>query len=342
MSISATTAGCDLGYGNVKVVGRRAGAVHEDQCVLPVGASPLELAPKTLNGKPDLCGGELVLVKGAPWVAGADPLMLQGFARQTHEGYIETDEYQALFFAALARLGYSSIDHLVTGLPCSHFFGPKAQDLIKRIRTRFCGEHWIRDGLSVRVKNVYVIAQPAGAFTAYRAENPGVAVHPDSTCLVLDVGFFSVDYVLMMGDSLRHSSSGSSLYASSSVLTEAAQAIERKHKVKLTPSRLESTFRRGQGVLAIGGEEIELRPFMEEASAKAARHVMAELASTLRQEGNALDKVLLTGGGAQWYAQAARAQFGDRKVLMGKDPVLANAKGYQFLAQKAAQRPQAA
>lgn len=334
---NSTVLGLDVGYGNVKIIGRQAGSESLDTYVMPVGAAPLSRAPRTVSGKPDLRGGQAVIVDGEGWVAGIDPMALQGFARQTHEGYLDTPEYKALFLGALSKLGYPHINQLVTGLPCNHYFGPRRNEMRDALIRTFTGRHVLREGVEVTIDKVHVIAQPAGAFTALRVEEPTLSENPDLLCLVLDVGYYSVDYVLFYGDSMRQNSSDSSLHASSHILSDAARMISEQYSIQVTASRLESAMRSGNGSLMVAGDQVPVLHHVQAAAVDAARVVIADLATALRSEGNTIDRVLLTGGGAAWFEGPAKAHFGAKRVIMSKEPVLANAKGYQILASKAAQ-----
>lgn len=332
MKCSPSTVGLDIGYGNLKVYARSSSG-EEHKIILPVGAAPIEQAPKTVNGKPDLCGGEAVLVNAKPWVAGVDPVLLQDFSRQTHDRYPSTDEYLALFYAALVRLGIPRIDCLVTGLPCSQYLGPGRDKLKASIIKRLQGEHYISSTFNATVERVHVIAQPVGSFMALAQADGSLARRKDRLVLVLDVGYYSVDWILMRGQTLRDTSSGSSTLATSTVLEVVTKLIREDYdNMPLSPARVESLYRRGERLLELGQHEVDIMPYIDKASAGISKRVMAEVSTSLRRERDAIDIVMVTGGGAKLYEAAAKAVFPSSRLLLGDEPVLANAFGYHAMA----------
>lgn len=334
-SIATAIAALDIGYGNLKALGLRPGASEPDVIKLPIGAAPLEQAPKALGGGYDLRGGERVTINGLPWVAGTDPQILQGFTRQADPSYIYSPEYLALYYAALSRLDYDHIGILVTGLPCDQFDGPDSRVIRQRLSERLKGEHQISENRRVKVDRVLVLAQPMGTYASLFHDQD--TANDGRTILIIDPGFYSVDWVLMQGGSVRGGTAQTNPQATGRILELAARQISENHGgAQLSVNRLEAAFRNGQGTMQLGIHTVQYRNYIDQAAASVSRQVMAAVLSSLRDLGDVIDCVILTGGGAELFEPAAKAQFKSSQVISTPDPVMANAEGYLWLAHRAA------
>lgn len=332
----------DVGYGNLKVMAAQQGGDVDtaDAFLLPIGAAPIEHAPRLANGLPQLHGGEEVLLPdGRRWVGGIDPTYLSGFARQTHEEYPSTDEYLALYLAGLAKLealGHRTIDVLVTGVPCSQFVGPRRQQVKDVIISRFKGVHVLGGNRTVEVRNAFVVAQPMGSYTGFLSEHPvpvKAGERDTRTVLVIDVGFYSVDWVLMQSGGMRDGSAGSSRTATSTILDAAAQAISAAHGgVPLSVEKLDGAFKSGEEILRLGAIQVPFRAFIDAAAGEKARIAMSKIASAMRLTEDVVDHVLLAGGAAMLFHAAAKRAFPASVVTITANPVMANARGYLGMA----------
>lgn len=333
---SPALVGLDVGYGNLKACGMVLGTDSVDVVKLPVGAAPLDQAPKLLNNEPDLRGGEAVTIQGLPWVAGTDPMILQGFTRQADRSYITSPEYLALYYAALARLGYDHVGILVTGLPCDQYDGPDSKMIRQRLGERLKGEHRISPTRTVRVDRVFVMAQPMGTYASVFHDQ--ATLDDGRTVLVIDVGFYSVDWVLMQGGSVRGGTAQTNPAATGRILELAARQISENHGgAQLSVNRLEAAFRSGQPQLRLGVHTVAYGQYIDQAAAGVSRQVMSSVLASVRDLGDVIDSVILTGGGAALFEPAARASFRSSDVALTADPVMANAEGYLWLARRAHQ-----
>ncbi|KZC39854.1 hypothetical protein RHOFW510R12_01010 [Rhodanobacter sp. FW510-R12] len=333
---SSSLVGLDVGYGNLKACGMVLGTESVDVVKLPVGAAPLDQAPTLLNNEPDLRGGEAVTIQGLPWVGGTDPMILQGFTRQADRSYITSPEYLALYYAALARLGYDHVGILVTGLPCDQYDGPDSKMIRQRLGERLKGEHRISPTRTVRVDRVFVMAQPMGTYASVFHDQ--ATLDDGRTVLVIDVGFYSVDWVLMQGGSVRGGTAQTNPAATGRILELAARQISENHDgAQVSVNRLEAAFRSGQEQLRLGVHTVAYRQYIDQAAAVVSRQVMSAVLASVRDLGDVIDSVILTGGGAGLFEPAARLSFRASDVRMTADPVMANAQGYLWLARRAHQ-----
>jgi plasmid segregation protein ParM len=319
--------GLDIGYSNLKLaMGQREGEVKTQ--VMPVGAGPLELMARQLTGG---TGASLqVMIEGERWVAGVEPERLQGWERELHSDYPSTKPYQALFYAALLLTEQREIDVLVTGLPVSQYLEPERREALT---ARLAGEHTITPKRSVTVESVRVVPQPAGAYLdiVNTAQDEGLLelIQAGKT-VVIDPGFFSVDWVALEEGEVRYHSSGTSLKAMSRLLQEVDQLIQNDHGGAPGVEKIEKAIRAGKPELLLYGKKVAIKDYFERAAQKVAHNALIPLRKSMREEGMAADVVLLAGGGATAYHDAAKALFPKSRMVLPQDSVVSNARGFWF------------
>jgi PRTRC genetic system protein D len=321
MRNSTVVAGIDLGYGNAKAAVLDICNGRTREIVLPSGAAPATAMPKLDATKWDLKGGEEVLVNGEPWVAGVEQLHIQNRARQTHERYVTTDEYYALYLASLARLGHSKIDVLVTGLPVSQHFGAVGAELRAILETKLAGRKHVNGQTMVEVGRVAVIAQPLGTYMGMAAQPRYSVLATDDSrkVLCIDIGYGTVDWVLMSGKSALDHSSGSSTLATSVVLQKTAKHLSRELGRQVTVDQLDAAIRRGERSVPVGlTSSYDFSTVLAAAGVEISNTVMADVLSSLRSAGP-VDNVILTGGGSSLYEEAVRKAFpGKERVMLAR------------------------
>jgi len=327
-------AALDVGYSNLKLLaGER--NITPAVTVLPAGAGPaaaMPLHPQTMSGR---CGtsvdqdGLAVQVDGAAWAAGVEPSRLQNWERELHPDYPATAGYRALVYAALLAAGTTRIDTLVTGLPVSQWLDPAQQEALQ---ARLTGTHAVTPARSVEVADVQVLPQPAGAYFDFHDTEPDAVAH--ARVLVVDAGFFSVDWVLFDESAMRPANSGTSTAAMSVVLEAASDLIRRDHGSRIERDLLERAVRAGTPTMPLFGSPVELEPYLTEAANQTTRVAMTAIRQTLRGETREVDLVLLAGGGAATYAEATRETYPRARVVVAHEPVVANVRGFWLQANR--------
>lgn len=316
--------GLDIGYSNLKVQAGERGS--PSPFVLPAGAGPKNRLSRGLLGDSEY---PEVLVDGTIWVGGVEPGQIEASARELHEDYAGTDAYRALALSALSVIGRDHVDHLVTGLPVDHY---GSQSRRQRLQKMLTGQIRLNHHRQVYVHQVTVLPQPAGAFMDQLASLPAgdLRVLREGKVVVLDPGFYSVDWVILEGGNVRASSSGTSQQAMSTVLENAAKQICSEHgKGAVTPQKLESAIRQGRSSVLAFGQELDFRPYLDSVREDITHSALSSLRSRMRdQEDSAPDMVILTGGGARAYQRAAREAFPNSRLLLPDHPVTSNAKGF--------------
>ena len=316
--------GLDIGYSNLKTARGRSGE-GPITTIVPSGAAPEERLPHGVQVSDQ---GRQIHVDDEPWRVGLGHGRFDLWQRSLHGNYTETKTYRALFYGALLESGEKKIDRLVTGLPVKQWIDAKNRTNLTRSLT---GAHLVLPGKKVTVSKVDVIPQPLGAYLdMYWQQGHEANVLSEGRVLVIDPGFYSVDWVIIDGGSLRQSASGSSLDAMSVLLQETSRLIGESHGGTVNIDRLEEALRSGRDRVFLFGNEIELTPFLIKASSSVGRQALEALQQSIRREIGSVDIVILAGGGAGVYKHCVGEEFSKSKVLMNPDPELANARGFYY------------
>lgn len=327
-------AGLDIGYGNVKGIGGAFQGAEVKEFVLPAGAAPVSAMPKR-GLTPDLKGGELVCLIDEDWVAGVEQHHIQGGVRQTHAEYVGTKEYLALYLAALSRFNVPRIRRLVTGLPVSQFYGPGNLDLIQKMKNVMVGTHQVTAMKQVQIDEVVVVSQPAGTFMglAARPEYGFLATKADLSVLVVDVGYYSVDFVSMSGRSVQDKFSNSSQLATSHILEETARSLTQSYGRVVSRDRLDMLVRNNETHIGLGSQDVDFMSVMRVIGDGVAERVCSEIMATMRNAKTGIDVIILTGGGGFLFEEAIGKKFPMAQLILNKEPVLGNVRGYFSIAQ---------
>lgn len=326
------TLGIDIGYSNLKLAfGNKATDAVPTTKILPAGAAEASLMQHQLIGAVN-DESLLVNINGKSWVAGVEPYRLQGWDRELHPDYPSTDTYKALFYAALLLAGMDEVDQVVTGLPVNQF---KNGDLTNALIERMQGVHQITPKRSVKVKKAMVVPQPAGAYMDSLisfSENPIISqAANEGKMVVIDPGFFSVDWVVLQNGEVRYRSSGTSLKAMSMLLEEMQRLIKLDYGTAPHINELESYIRKNKLIILLYGQQLDLSKYLAEAAKTISVHALTPMRTTMREDGLAVDVVLLTGGGAEYYIDAAKEIFPRSLVEVSNQSALANARGFYYL-----------
>ena len=314
----------DVGYSGTKIVASGANG-EPQQLKFPSGAGPAGLLPKNLDGTVDLAGGVLVPVEGEIFAAFAEPRAFQNHERPLHEDYTTSREYQALVLGALARTTpEGDVDYLVTGLPVS-----QAKDAETRLRLehQLQGEHALAGGRTIRVRRVKVLPQPVGAWVNFTYLQPEYRT-ADVRVLVFDVGFYSVDWVILDRGRIQDVASGSSTLATSAILERASGLIADRHGARVSLGRLEEAVRMGRATVRAGSAELVLQDVLIEAAKQPAGAVVNAIKQSIRSQADDINMILMVGGGSRFYRPALDAAFPGIRFVVADNPVMANAMGF--------------
>ena len=145
---------------------------------------------------------------------------------------------------------------------------------------------------------------------------------------MLDAGFYSFDWAVIVAGELRRGASGTSLEAMSVLLERAAGLLAEQHGGRAQPLTLEAALRQGREHLLVLGKRVPLPPLVERAAREIAGVALEALRQALRREATNVDLVLMAGGGGALYGRAVADLFPGAEVRLARDPVGANARGF--------------
>ncbi len=240
--------------------------------------------------------------------------------------YIDMPQHLALLRGALAYLGESSIDLLVSGLPVSTF----AQDK-DRMAEKVKGEHLFPDGRRVVIKDAWIIPQPVGGFIEYFMGGSHITQLDDLKSLTIDVGYYTVDWLVCRGLKMQDERSGSTPGGMSLILEKLTQFISADRQAPFSDMNIVDDGIRNGFKTRIQGKEYDfshLIPKMED-------HIITAIQSVVRSVGSLddIDVVVLVGGGADCYKKITRRLLNNREIIVPGDSLYSNVKGF-YLAGK--------
>ena len=317
--------GLDIGYSQIKMAVGDADRDEPQTMVRPAVAGQAALLSNRFLQN-DAPAGITVLVNGVEWVACGERGLLQGATRELHADYTVTDNYRALFYAALHLTGRSVIDSVITGLPVSHFQLPANRQRLEAFMTQ---DHLVAPGHRVKILRTQVLPQPAGAYIdLYSRRDDLTDLLNEGRVVVLDIGYFSADWAIFERGQFHNLVSGSSQKAMSRLLDAAHQHISRDHDGGPGVDALEDALRHERDTVLVFGERIAVAPYLESAAREVAPQIATQVRAAMRDQSDNIDLVLLVGGGAHLYRPAIQEAFPRSRLEVPEDGVIANARGF--------------
>jgi plasmid segregation protein ParM len=313
--------GMDIGYSNLKLAMGESGN-SPTVSLYPAGAAPVDRLPESIGKEDDSLR---VSVDDDLWAACVNPGKFAMWNRALHQEYAQTASYRALFHASLLLSERDTVDCLITGLPVSHWLERSRREAIV---AELVGRHRVTPKREVEVATVRVVPQPIGGYLDLLWSRPGEGVLEEGRVLIIDPGFFSVDWVLVEAGDIRTSSSGTSLEAMSVLLDHASRLMADEHGGIAPVERLEEALRGRRDRVLLFGRQVALHPYLEKAAERVAPVALEALRQSLRKESGSVDAVLLTGGGAALYEAIAQSLFPSNPIFVPDQPELANARGF--------------
>lgn len=252
----------------------------------------------------------------------ADAVMGAHDTRVLSEDFVHTPQYLALARAALYYMNVDVIDRLVVGLPV-RYLHRRSQELVARLR----GPHRVVDR-DIHVHAVQVLAQPVGGFIDYLTRNRELITQVrDYRTLIVDPGFYTLDYVVSHGMDLVPARSGHFEGGVSTVLKHIASQLGIDHKTDYTNlSAIDEGLRTGR--FRIRGRDVSLRQYVAKAR-PVIEEAVGALYNTIGRESD-IDNIVLVGGGARLYRPALEARFPHHPLHVVEDEIFANVRGFQI------------
>lgn len=322
----------DVGYGQTKyTLGRN------DRREILVQAFPSLAAPatgKSLDMEPHISevrDRNIVPVNGTDYEVGHAVEVM----RVLDEKFIEKDVHIALIRGALKLMEIPEIDLLVLGTPVS-YYDAKAPF----IRKSFTGQHNLGDGKAIEVHRVVCLPQPIGGFVWYGESNNSYQQLRQQTNLIIDVGYFTLDWLVTRGAAPITGRSGSVPFGVAVIINLLTDVISHDlgTDVRCNPRVCEAVDQ------ALYGKK---QPILNGRPYDISRHTK-HIAGRLEQGvtllsarvGNAvdIDNIILIGGAAKHYAPLLRKQFPSHPLRTIDQAQFANVFGYQVIGEGLVQK----
>ncbi|KVK87694.1 plasmid segregation protein ParM [Burkholderia ubonensis] len=313
----------DVGYGNTKYAHRAANnsvATGMFPSLAPLAAS------RSLAGYGE---GILTARKVAPIVVdqveyevGPDVSLTAAYGntgRTLADDYVLSNNYAALLFGAIHFAGVSHIERLVLGLPVHNMKKYAAE-----LKERFAGELDFGAG-RVKIDKVMVIPQPLGSLVLASSNRQGGFAR-DVEHLVIDVGYFTTDWVYASGFTMDDKRSGGMPGGASQIYQRIASLIARDQGDAVEDIERIDKALREQKPFFFYGTNIDLAPYLEQAQPLISG-VVKEIQNNVGRLAN-VQSIILAGGGAALYAVIIRRAFPRVVIEVIDAPCYANVRGF--------------
>ncbi|MCP3018248.1 PRTRC system protein D [Cupriavidus basilensis] len=316
------TVAVDVGYGNTKFAyGMGAETVHR---MFPSLAPPASANTLTANGGGFFKARDIVnvMVEGSHYEVGPDVSISTAYGntgRTLSEDFVTTPEYAALLGGALHYTGATEITQLMLGLPVH-----TVQKYAAYLKERFCGRHDFGHG-QVVVHNVVGLPQPLGSLVTFMRQS-GSAYDSENSHLVIDVGYFTTDWVVARGFTMDDRRSGGVPGGAARIYQQIAAMISEQEGETVTSiERIDKALRESKPFLFYD-KEIALQPLLEQGRAVCQTAVKEMQTRVGRTED--IRSIVLTGGGGSLYFPAIRAAFPRTRIEVLKSPCFGNVNGF--------------
>jgi plasmid segregation protein ParM len=312
----------DVGYGNTKSAFRMGSDVATQ--MFP-SLAPLAVSNAVSGfglGVLDSRKVAAIEVDGTSYEVGPGVTLSSAYGnagRTLSEDYCTTSNYAALLGGSLHFANINDIERLVLGLPV-HTIKKYSTGL----RSRFVGALDFGHG-KVNVGGVMVVPQPLGSLVSF-SKYGGDKFDHENAHLVIDVGYFTTDWVVANGFTMDDRRSGGAPGGASQIYQRIAQLISSDEGDQVDDiERIDKCLREKKPLLFYG-KDIALSPYVEQSQ--------AVISSTVKEMQNKVGRtadlrsIVLTGGGAALYEPVIRAAFPRVPMDVLDAPCFANVKGF--------------
>lgn len=253
------------------------------------------------------------------------------FARQLDLKYSESAPYLALTLGAVHYMDVQSVDLLVVGLPVLNFnaLAPALKEKLRRVHSLPRGK--------VEISDVLVVPQPVGGMYDFGVRNQIIRQLHGQNNLLIDPGFYTVDWVVTQGMTLNSARSGAATDAGmAAILRKTFNQITLQYQKTIRISdpsesdliRLDQAIRLNQD-FRLFGKPIPVNDFIhvrDEVIKGALHKLHASVGGS-----SDIDNVVIVGGGAAAYKDAVAAFFPNHDVRVAKDAAFSNVRGFQMM-----------
>lgn len=297
--------GLDLGHSAVKMTFDGKGGAIE-RAIFPSLASPAIQIRNEAEAR--MAAEETVTVRGRPFFVG-QTAALQGKASLSTgltADWINSDEHSALLGMAKRIVDKQAAvgrRMFVLGLPVQQFETHKEQ--LRKVAATHLGED----------AEIRVMPQPMGGYQAHMLNRSGVVQAgrslADESWGVVDVGYYSTDFILIMGGRWIEAASGGC--GGVRMAAEHLQRLLDAQGIQRDLVDAEKALR--EGFIRNYGERVDLQKEVREAAEVVASKVGDMAAQLMAPYVHSLDGVLVTGGGANMVLPSLRDRWPHTRLI---------------------------
>ena len=332
--------GIDIGYGNTKFT---TGTSDEGEILTGIFPSTAPFAGKGI-GIDLLEEKECIVVPGLGndfHYIGADSVlhMGQNSGRILNNDFSIKSEYAALLNGALHHIGVPVIDCLVVGLPVNVL-----STLSAAVAQLAAGLHKLPFG-DIFVKDVKVVAQPVGGLFDFAYRNNKEKSIKTGFNLLIDPGYFTMDWVVAKGLKVIAERSGSANNSGMAailniIMTSVVDNIGKRDQrptavTEYLLGQLDFALRTG-APFEINGRVENLKPHLGAADriiAGALNKIMSSIGAA-----SEINNVIVVGGTSHLFKNQISNIFAGYSVKVAKNPEFSNVRGFHLLAEQALKR----
>jgi len=313
------TPGLDIGYNAVKAVSGKL------QVTFPSVVGTADTARFALNATKDV----VIEHNGNSYLVGESAISQSRMVqRREDRHWFESDEYTILLLAALAALNVKGDVSIVTGLPVAFFVADK-----EKLQAKIMGEYtFTRNGVkfSVNVTAVKVVPQPFGTLLDIALDADGDVIDAETAngnIGIIDCGGKTTNLlsVKQLGDISKETKSAD--IGGWDIVRALSDYMDNEYPNRnFKDHELAEIIRTGK--FTYFGNKIDVRNKISEIIGPLANEIISK-ASQYWNGGAAMDKIIVTGGGAHLLGKAILAHF--PHAVQHINPVFGNASGYAKL-----------
>ncbi len=329
--------GVDPGFGGIKMVvieNQLPKSIHIPS-VVGIGDTDLGMLSLEVNSRRKRDKPLTVAWQGISYLVGdhvpdyARPVERMDFNRLS-DGF----ELRALLYAGLGKLlgaGEYRAD-LMVGLPVEVMANKElAKETRRALRSWLVDQHaFTVDNVQTRLKieQVQVLAQPAGAYFAWGWNNQGQITRPpedlEDPAAICDIGFNTLDLFAVQNGQVTSKFTSGDTVGMRRAADYVTLVVRKQYGISLSLHEADALLHQNQPTLATAEGRVDLSKLVGTALASTTGEILTFL-SNRWNNGRQFRHLLFTGGGSEALREALTRQYPHGVVL--ETPVMANALG---------------